>query len=94
MSPIHVFCNILDRISSLVNVNEKFCNKNLFLDLFIVVLIVSQVLTACRICIKVVVLNKMHWERVGGVGHAKRIGPTKILTAYFQVCVATKISRS
>ena len=38
--PIHVFCNILDRISSFVYVNEKFCNKkNLFLDLFSVVLI-------------------------------------------------------
>ena len=23
----HVFCNILDRISSFVYVNEKFCNK-------------------------------------------------------------------
>ena len=37
------FCNvdgnILDRISSFVYVNEKFCNKNLFLDLFSVVLI-------------------------------------------------------
>ena len=34
------FCNILDRISSFVYVNEKFCNKNLFLDLFSVVLVV------------------------------------------------------
>ena len=74
MSPFHLFCNILDRISSLVHVNEKFCNKNLFLDLFSVVLIVSQILTACKICIKAVVLNKMHWERVGGAGNAKRIG--------------------
>ena len=37
--PIHVFCNILYRISSFVHVNEKFCNKNLLLDLFSVVLI-------------------------------------------------------
>ena len=28
------FCNILDRISNFVNVHEKFCNKNLFFDLF------------------------------------------------------------
>ena len=26
----HVFFNILDRISSFIHVNEKFCNKNLF----------------------------------------------------------------
>ena len=32
--PIYVFCNILDRISSFIHVNEKFCSKNLFLDLF------------------------------------------------------------
>ena len=31
------FCNILDRISSFVYVNEKFCNKNIFLDLFSIV---------------------------------------------------------
>ena len=37
---IFSFCNILDRISSFVYVNEKFSNKNLFLDLFSVVLIV------------------------------------------------------
>ena len=30
---------LLDRISSFVYVNEKFCNKNLFLDLFNEVLI-------------------------------------------------------
>ena len=39
--PIHVFCNIMDRISSFVHVYEKFCNKNLVLDLFSVMLIVS-----------------------------------------------------
>ena len=33
------FVKILDRISSFVYVNEKFCNKNLFFDLFGVVLI-------------------------------------------------------
>ena len=33
-------CRILDRISSFVYVNEKFCTKNLFLDWFSVVLIV------------------------------------------------------
>ena len=27
--PIHVLCNILDRISNFVYVNEKFCNKKL-----------------------------------------------------------------
>ena len=37
--PIHVFSNILDRISSFVYVNENFCNKNLFSDLFSVLLI-------------------------------------------------------
>ena len=58
--PIYVFCNILDIISSFVHVNEMFCNKNLFLNLFSVVLIVSQILTTCRICIEAVVLNKMH----------------------------------
>ena len=31
-------CNILDRISSFVYVNEKFYNKNLFFDLFSIVL--------------------------------------------------------
>ena len=30
---IHVFYNILDRISSFVYVNEKFCNKKLILGL-------------------------------------------------------------
>ena len=29
--PIHVFCNILDRIFSSVHVNEKFCNKTYLL---------------------------------------------------------------
>ena len=42
--PIHVFCNILDRISSFVHVNEKFCNKKIFLDWFSEVLIVSWIL--------------------------------------------------
>ena len=37
---IFLLYNILDRISSFAYVNEKFCNKNLFLDLFSVVLIV------------------------------------------------------
>ena len=36
---IHVFFNILDRISSFVYVHEKFCNKKLFLDLLSIVLI-------------------------------------------------------
>ena len=53
----HVFCNILDRISSFIHVNEKFCNKNLFLDLLSVVLIEFPNFTACRIYIEVVVLN-------------------------------------
>ena len=30
--PIYVFCSIMDRIPNFVHVNEKFCNKNLFLD--------------------------------------------------------------
>ena len=42
--PIHVFCNILDRISSFVHVNVKFYNKNLLLDWFSIVLIVSRIL--------------------------------------------------
>ena len=58
--PGHVFCNILDRISSFIHVNEKFCNKNLFLDLLSVVLIEFPNFTACRICIEVMVLNEMH----------------------------------
>ena len=33
------FVKILDKISNFVYVNEKLCNKNLFLDLFNVVLI-------------------------------------------------------
>ena len=37
--PIYVFCNIMDRMSSFIQLNEKFCNKNLFFDLFSVVLI-------------------------------------------------------
>ena len=31
---VHIFCNILDRISSFVHVINKFCNKNLVLDRF------------------------------------------------------------
>ena len=69
--PINVFCNILDRISSFVHVNEKFCNKNLFLDLFSVVLIEFPNFTTCRICIKVVELHKMHWKRVEVQENAK-----------------------
>ena len=42
--PIHVFCNILDRIFNFVHVNEKFYNKNFFLDWFSVLLIVSRIL--------------------------------------------------
>ena len=57
--PVHVFCNIPDRISSFIHVNEKFCNKNLFLDLLNVVLIEFLNFPACRICIKAVVLNEM-----------------------------------
>ena len=33
MWPIHVLCNIMDRISSFVYVNEKFCNKKLIFGL-------------------------------------------------------------
>ena len=69
--PVNVFCNIPDRISSFILVNEKFCNKNLFLDLLSIVLIEFSNFTSSRICIKVVVLNEMHWKRVGSVGKAK-----------------------
>ena len=69
--PIYVFCNILDRISSFVHVNEKFCSKNLFLDLLSLVLIEFPVFTACRSCIKAVVVHEMHWKRVGSAGNAK-----------------------
>ena len=61
----HVFCNILDRISSCIHVNEKFCNKNFFLDLLSLVLIDFPNFPACRICIEAVVLNEMHWKRIG-----------------------------
>ena len=71
MWPVHVFCNILDRISSFILVNEKFCNKKLFLDLLSVVLIEFSNFTSSRICIEVVVLNEMHWKRVGSVGNEK-----------------------
>ena len=37
---IHVICNIMDSLSNFVYVNEKFCNKKKFLDLFSVVLLV------------------------------------------------------
>ena len=36
-----VFCNFLDTISSFRHKIEKFCNKNLFLNLFSSVLMVS-----------------------------------------------------
>ena len=61
----HVFCNILDRISSFILVNEKFCNKNFFLDLLSLVLIDFPHFPSCRICIEAVVLNEMHWKRIG-----------------------------
>ena len=54
---VHVFCTILDRISNFVYVNEKFCNKKIFLDLFSVVLIVSRFYTAQKMCIEAVVWN-------------------------------------
>ena len=58
--PIHVFCNIMYRISSFEYINEKFCNKNLFLDLFNIVLIEFPGLTACRICLEAETWNEMH----------------------------------
>ena len=87
--PIHVFCNILNRISSFVYVYEKFCNKNLFLDLFSLVLIEFPVFTVCRSCIKVVVVHEMHWKRVGNAGNTK-----KWATTHFQVFFATENSDS
>ena len=85
--PIHVFCNILDRISSFVYIHEKFCNKNSFLDLFILVLLEFPVFTACRICIKVVVVHEMQWKRVGSAGNAKEWA-----TAHFRISVSTENS--
>ena len=51
---VHVFCKILDiylvslkfwaKNPVFVYVNEKFCNKNLLLDFFSVVLVVFQIL--------------------------------------------------
>ena len=84
-----MFCNILDRISSFVYVHEKFCNKNLFLDLFILVLIEFLVFTTCRICIKAVVVHEMHWNGVGSAGNEKEWA-----TAHFRISVATENSLS
>ena len=67
-------------------VNEKFCNKNLFLDWFSEVLIVPGFYTICAICIEVVVLDEIHWKRVGSAKNEK-----KWATAHFRVSVATKI---
>ena len=84
---IHVFCNILDRISNFVYVHEKFCNENLFLDLFSLLLIEFPVFTTCRICTKAVVVHEMHWKRVGSAENAKEWA-----IAHFRVSVATKNS--
>ena len=70
----HVFCNILDRISSFIHVNEKLCNKNLFLELLSVVLIEFPNFATYRICIEVMVLNEMHRRKVGSARNAKRVG--------------------
>ena len=46
--------------------------KKTYFDLFNIVLeCFPRFYTACIICIEEVVLNKMHWERVGGAGNAK-----------------------
>ena len=43
--PIHVLCKFWIEYPVLfVYVNNKFCNQNLVLDLFCVVLIISQIL--------------------------------------------------
>ena len=44
-----------------------------YFDLFNIVLESFPIFyTACIICIKAVILNKMHCERVGGAGNAKK----------------------
>ena len=50
---------------------RSFVIKTYF-DLFNIVLeSFPRFYTTYIICIEVVVLNKMHWERVGGAGNAK-----------------------
>ena len=44
-----------------------------YFDLFNIVLESFPIFyTACIICIKAIILNKMHCERVGGAGNAKK----------------------
>ena len=87
--PIHVFCNILDRISSFVYVHQKFCNKDFFLDLFSLVLIEFLVFTSCQSCIKAVLVHEMHWKRVGNARKTKEWA-----TTHFRVSVTTENSDS
>ena len=70
-----MFCIILDRISSFIHVNEKVCNKKkkkkLIFGLAQCSVIEFPNFTACRICKEVVVLNEMHWRKVGSAGKKK-----------------------
>ena len=68
----YVIRKILESLSSFVYVNEKFCNKNLFDLLNIVLESFPRFYTAYIIYIEAIVLNYMHWERVGGAGNAKK----------------------
>ena len=52
-------------------------------------LIEFPVFTACRICIKAVVVHEMHWNRVGSAGNEK-----KWATAHFRIYVAIENSLS
>ena len=81
--PIFRFCNFLDRMSSFEYVQKKFCNKNLF-DLFHMVSdSFPRCHTACRISIKLVMINGKHGEReqevqeellpISGFGSRQRI---------------------
>ena len=54
----YVIRNILDSISNFVYVNENFCNKKVYFDLFNIVLeSFPRFYTACVICIEAIVLN-------------------------------------
>ena len=52
-------------------------------------LIEFPVFTACRSCIKVIVVHEMHWKRVGSAGNAKEWA-----TTHFWVSVAIENSDS
>ena len=68
---------------------RSFVKKNLFVDLFSLVLIEFPIFTACRICIQAVVVHEMHWKRVGSAGNAKEWA-----TTHFRVSVTIENSDS